>query len=92
MCESTAYVQRGDAEELLLEDVARVIPVEGGFLLLGLLFLLCLCLKAVTRYYGGKSHEGLLVGDRILRNLRTHGSEPPLYIRTIALPKHTLKF
>lgn len=29
MCESTVFVKRGDNEELLAEDVARVVP-EGG--------------------------------------------------------------
>jgi len=46
------------------------------FFLLGLLFLLCLCMNDVTRYYGGRAQEGLLLGDRVLRNLRKHGEEP----------------
>ena len=31
MCESNAYLRRGDTEELLLKEVAVVEPVEGGF-------------------------------------------------------------
>jgi len=36
MCESHAYLKKGDVEELLLEEVALVLPMEGGFRLLGL--------------------------------------------------------
>ena len=36
MCESNAYVRRGENEELLLEEVARIEPVEGGFRLISL--------------------------------------------------------
>jgi len=31
MCESNAYVLRGEAEEPLLKDVAIIEPVEGGY-------------------------------------------------------------
>ena len=44
--------------------------------LLGLLLLLCLCFSDVTRYYRGKNQEGALLGDRIIRSLRTHGEDP----------------
>ncbi|PLX44881.1 MAG: hypothetical protein C0609_04770 [Deltaproteobacteria bacterium] len=37
MCESNAYVKRGDGEELILAEVARVEPVDGGYKLIGLL-------------------------------------------------------
>lgn len=33
MCESTAYVVRGDQEEVLLKDVVRIEPLPGGKLL-----------------------------------------------------------
>lgn len=33
MCESNAFFRRGEAEELLLKEVAVVEPVEGGYLL-----------------------------------------------------------
>ncbi|MBC7335232.1 MAG: CooT family nickel-binding protein [Clostridia bacterium] len=33
MCEANAYLLRGDQEELLLENVDRVIPQEDGILL-----------------------------------------------------------
>jgi len=33
MCESTAYVLRNGSEELLLKDVVRISPLEGGGLL-----------------------------------------------------------
>ncbi|HSH68712.1 MAG TPA: CooT family nickel-binding protein [Deferrisomatales bacterium] len=33
MCESNAFVRRGEQEELLLEEVVMIVPVEGGFLL-----------------------------------------------------------
>jgi hypothetical protein len=46
------------------------------FFLLGLLLLLCLCFSDVTRYYRGKNQEGVLLGDRIMRSLRTHGDDP----------------
>lgn len=35
MCESNAYVRRGETEELLLREVVVVEPVEGGFRLVG---------------------------------------------------------
>ncbi|MBI5441829.1 MAG: CooT family nickel-binding protein [Deltaproteobacteria bacterium] len=31
MCESNAYVRRGEAEELLLQEVVIVEPAEGGY-------------------------------------------------------------
>ena len=38
MCESAVYVKSGDGEELVMENVAAITPVEGGrFLLRGLL-------------------------------------------------------
>lgn len=33
MCEANAYLLRGDQEELLLENVDRVVPQEDGILL-----------------------------------------------------------
>lgn len=36
MCESNAYLRRGEEEELLLNEVARIEPMEGGFRLVGL--------------------------------------------------------
>lgn len=38
MCESNVYVKRGDNEELVMENVAAITPMENGtFLLRGLL-------------------------------------------------------
>lgn len=34
MCESNAYLRKGDEEELLLEDVARIKPEADGTLAL----------------------------------------------------------
>ena len=31
MCESNAFIRRGEKEELLLEEVVWMEPVEGGF-------------------------------------------------------------
>lgn len=31
MCESNAYLRRGDREELILEEVALFEPMPGGF-------------------------------------------------------------
>jgi predicted RNA-binding protein len=36
MCEANAYVLQGDQEELLLSEVTQVLPVEGGFRVIGL--------------------------------------------------------
>jgi len=36
MCESNAFVLRGDGEEALLEEVAVIEPIEGGYKLVGL--------------------------------------------------------
>ena len=33
MCESTAFVKKGDGEELFLKDVVRVVPLDSGKLL-----------------------------------------------------------
>ena len=33
MCEANAYMKKGDTEELLLENVDRIIPQEDGILL-----------------------------------------------------------
>jgi predicted RNA-binding protein len=33
MCEANAYLRRGEEEELVLENVDRLIPQEGGILL-----------------------------------------------------------
>lgn len=33
MCESTAYVVKGKDEELFLKDVVKIVPREGGRLL-----------------------------------------------------------
>jgi len=30
MCESNAFLKRGDREELLLKDVTRLVPLAGG--------------------------------------------------------------
>jgi len=38
MCESTAYVKKGEIEELLMEDVAMITPVDKDkYILRGLL-------------------------------------------------------
>ena len=37
MCESNAYIKRGDKEELLLEDVARIVPEGDKLVLMGVL-------------------------------------------------------
>ncbi len=38
MCESAAYVKKGEKEELVMESVAKVLPLEGGkFMLRGIL-------------------------------------------------------
>ncbi|TLM98606.1 CooT family nickel-binding protein [bacterium] len=37
MCESAAYFKKGNSEELILGEVARIEPVAGGFRLIGLL-------------------------------------------------------
>jgi len=37
MCESTAYIKRGDKEELVLEDVAHVLPKGEKLILSGIL-------------------------------------------------------
>ncbi len=37
MCESTAYLKRGDSEDLLLEDVASIRPEGDGLLLVSIL-------------------------------------------------------
>ena len=34
MCESNVYLKKGDSEELIMENVAAVTPVEEGTLLL----------------------------------------------------------
>ncbi|GAB4269912.1 MAG: CooT family nickel-binding protein [Deferrisomatales bacterium] len=31
MCESNAYVRRGDTEELILQEVATIERIEGGY-------------------------------------------------------------
>lgn len=36
MCESNAFIRRGDKEEMILEEVAAIEPIEGGFRLRGL--------------------------------------------------------
>ncbi len=36
MCESNAFLKRGDEEELLLAEVALIEPMEGGYVLRGL--------------------------------------------------------
>lgn len=36
MCESNAYLVRGDKEELVLSEVSVIEPVEGGYKLSGL--------------------------------------------------------
>jgi hypothetical protein len=46
------------------------------FFILALLFVFCLCLNDVTVFYGGRPREGLLLGDRLLRNLRSGGEDP----------------
>ena len=30
MCESNAFLKKGEREELLLKDVTRVVPLSGG--------------------------------------------------------------
>jgi len=37
MCESTAYLQKGGRQELLLEDVARIVPHGDKVILTGIL-------------------------------------------------------
>ena len=37
MCESTAYIKRGDTEEMVFEDVAHVLPKDGKVILTGVL-------------------------------------------------------
>ncbi len=37
MCQSSAYIVKGDEKELLMEDVSEVIPEEKGLTLLGLM-------------------------------------------------------
>lgn len=38
MCESTAYIKKGETEELLMEDVAMITPVDKDkYILRGLL-------------------------------------------------------
>lgn len=68
-------------DKVLLKDSRNYLWVYSSWgwlpiFLLGLLLLLCLCLNDVTRHYGGKAQEGMLLGDRVLRNLRTHGEDP----------------
>ena len=36
MCESNAYLRRGEEEELLLREVVVVEPVEGGYRQVGI--------------------------------------------------------
>lgn len=36
MCESHAYLKKGDTEELILSEVSRIEPIEGGYRLSGL--------------------------------------------------------
>lgn len=36
MCESNAYMKRGEEEELLMAEVSTVLPIPGGFRLAGL--------------------------------------------------------
>jgi predicted RNA-binding protein len=37
MCESTAYIKRGDKEEMIFEDVAHVLPQGDTVILTGVL-------------------------------------------------------
>jgi len=37
MCESSVFIRRQGNDELLAEDVARVVPVEGGYRVITLL-------------------------------------------------------
>ena len=37
MCESNAYIKRGDKEELMLQDVARIVPKGDKLVLTGIL-------------------------------------------------------
>ncbi len=37
MCESTAYIKRGDKEEMIFEDVAHVLPKGDTVVLTGVL-------------------------------------------------------
>lgn len=36
MCESHAYLKKGDTEELILSEVSRIEPIDGGYRLSGL--------------------------------------------------------
>lgn len=66
---------------LIAKDLRNYLWIGGAWswlpvFLLGLLFLVCLCLRSVENYYSGEEAEEPLVGDRILENVRTHGQDP----------------
>lgn len=75
---ATLHEMDQDAFPTLLRNEAWVRATLGllPFGLLALLFLFVLVLSRVTLHYTERAPAGATVGDRIWRNLRTHGRDP----------------
>ena len=59
MCESTAYIVKGDKEELFLKDVVRIVPQEQGKLLVE-------SLLGEQKEFSGQIREIDFTGHKIL--------------------------